>query len=59
MALFNEMMQSEGELRIERDRLRALLRDFRDFTVENATVWKTGAQHHHPIWRRVADAIEP
>ncbi len=37
--------------------LRDVLRLFREFTLKNATQWKLGANHHHPIWGKVAVAL--
>lgn len=30
---------------------------FRSFVLNNATQWKAGANHHHPIWALVAEAL--
>jgi hypothetical protein len=34
--------------------LAELLHDFREFVQDNAVVWQLGADHHNPIWARVA-----
>lgn len=30
---------------------------FREFVSNNATVWRVGASHHHPMWARVVEAL--
>jgi hypothetical protein len=35
---------------------RALLL-FRTFALQNATQWKAGCNHHHPIWQLVAETL--
>jgi len=30
---------------------------FREFVIKNATQWKLGSNHHHPIWMHVAEAL--
>lgn len=30
---------------------------FREFVLRNATQWKLGASHHHPIWTQIADIL--
>lgn len=32
---------------------------FREFVLHNATQWKLGAGHHHPIWQLVAELLPP
>jgi hypothetical protein len=34
------------------------LRDFREFAMSNAKVWRLGANHHNPMWARVAGVLE-
>jgi hypothetical protein len=34
------------------------LRDFREFTISNATQWRIGANHHNPMWVRVANLLD-
>jgi hypothetical protein len=34
------------------------LRDFREFTLSNATQWRLGASHHNPMWQRVAEVLD-
>lgn len=34
-----------------------LLNLFREFVLQNATQWKMGSNHHHPIWSMVAELI--
>lgn len=34
------------------------LHDFRQFVIDNAVRWKSGASHHNPMWQRVAVALE-
>lgn len=31
---------------------------FREFVIKNATVWKLGSSHHHPMWVTIASLIE-
>lgn len=31
---------------------------FREFTIKNATQWKLGSNHHHPIWAMMAEKLE-
>lgn len=35
-----------------------ILRDFREFTIANATQWRPGANHHHRMWGRVAEILD-
>lgn len=35
-----------------------LLHEFREFTIRNSTQWLLGANHHHPIWAKIADTLE-
>jgi hypothetical protein len=35
-----------------------VLRLFRAFVIQNATVWQAGSNHHHPIWELVANCID-
>lgn len=37
--------------------LKDTLRLFREFVLANATQWKAGASHHHPMWQRVAETL--
>lgn len=39
------------------DEPRTTLRLFREFVMRNATQWKLGANHHHPMWLRVVEAL--
>lgn len=31
---------------------------FRTFVLNNATQWKLGSSHHHPIWQMVAETLD-
>lgn len=39
------------------DDTRTTLRLFREFVLMNATQWRLGAAHQHPMWARVAKAL--
>lgn len=41
----------------EAENLRTALRLFREFVQNNATQWRIGASHHHPIWQMVAETL--
>jgi hypothetical protein len=43
----------EGQLNY----MRKVLRLFRDFVIHGASVWKMGANHHHPMWEMVSVAL--
>ena len=36
----------------------AALHDLRQFVLHNATQWKAGANHHNPIWVRIAETLD-
>lgn len=42
---------------MKRDPKEALLL-FRTFVLNNATQWRLGANHHHPIWQIVAETLD-
>lgn len=45
-------------LPVDTNSLNDLLRLFRQFVLANATQWKAGSNHHHPIWQDIAVAID-
>lgn len=38
---------------------RDALRLFREFVSNNATQWRVGAGHNHPIWLKIVEALGP
>lgn len=47
---------SEGSIQIKI--IAKTLYDFREFVMRNAVKWELGANHHNPMWSRVAETLD-